>query len=173
MILTGSEILNQYRKGNLVIDPFDPELINPNSYNYRLGNHYIEVNAVNPYKTKFDEEEYHIIPHQGLLLEPGKVYLSNTYEIIGSKSFVTSLIGRSSVGRLGLFLEISADLGNLGGAHKWTLELTCVQPIFIYPQMKIGQVSFWLPEGEISFYYLGEYTNHNLPKYSNSKTLFK
>lgn len=173
MILTGSEILNQYRKGSIVIDPFDSELINPNSYNYRLGNHYIEVNVDNPYKTKFDEEEYHVIPQQGLLLEPGKVYLSNTYEIIGSKSFVTSLIGRSSVGRLGLFLEISADLGNLGGAHKWTLELTCVQPIFIYPKMKIGQVSFWLPKGEISFLYLGEYTNHNLPKYYNSKTLFK
>ena len=65
---------------------------------------------------------------------------------------MTSLIGRSSVGRLGLFLQITADLGQLGAKHSWTLELKVVQPLIVYPMMKIGQVSFWVPEGEFSDY---------------------
>ena len=60
---------------------------------------------------------------------------------------MTSLIGRSSVGRLGLFLQITADLGHLGKAHCWTLELKVVQSLIVYPHMKIGQVSFWQVTG--------------------------
>lgn len=53
-----------------------------------------------------------------------------------------SLIGRSSTGRLGLFLQVSADLGHTGAEHKWTLELVAAKPIKIYPNMIIGQISF-------------------------------
>lgn len=54
-----------------------------------------------------------------------------------------SLIGRSSVGRLGLFLQVSADLGHTTSQHQWTLELVAAKPIILYPNMKIGQVTFW------------------------------
>jgi dCTP deaminase len=70
-----------------------------------------------------------------------------------------------------LFLEISADLGNLGTAHKWTLEITSVQPVIIYPYMKIGQVSFWIPEGDI-INYQGNYTNFNIPQNCFFESLF-
>jgi dCTP deaminase len=87
------------------------------------------------------------IPETGYVLQPGRLYLGHTYERIGSTHFVPSLIGRSSLGRLGLFLQITADLGHLGTYHKWTLEMTVVQPLRIYPKMRIGQVSFWEPQG--------------------------
>ena len=71
--------------------------------------------------------------------------------------FVPSLIGKSSLGRLGLFLQITADLGNLGAIHKWTLELKAVQPVKIYPLMRIGQVTFWDTQGDKNMRYDGKY----------------
>ena len=61
-----------------------------------------------------------------------------------------SLIGRSSIGRLGLFLQVSANLGHVTSCHKWTLELFPCKNIRIYPRMKIGQISFWSTLGDIS-----------------------
>jgi dCTP deaminase len=156
MILTGQEIIKRVKSKEIFIDPFEEENVNPNSYNYRLGTHY---------KTILNKDDKNIkaqssldeIPMSGLLVKPGMIILSTTFETIGSDKFVTSLIGRSSVGRLGLFLQISADLGQLGPSHKWTLEITCVQPIIIYPKMKIGQISFWVPVGRYD-YYSGAYT---------------
>jgi dCTP deaminase len=82
-------------------------------------------------------------------------------EEIGSDYYVTSLIGRSSVGRLGIFLQITADLGHLGAKHCWTLELKVVQPVICYPRMKIGQVSFWCVEGETEHLYQGKYAGYS------------
>jgi len=171
MILTGAEIKKQVELGKLTIAPFDERYLNPNSYNYRLGGHYI-VDSYEKYDLGSVDDNMLKIPSEGLLLQPGKLYLSSTYEVIGSEYYVTSLIGRSSVGRLGLFLQISADLGNLGQAHKWTLELTCVQPIKIYPEMIIGQVSFWKPEGLIDLKYRDNYSIYDYPQKSNSNKLF-
>ena len=73
-----------------------------------------------------------------------------------------SLIGRSSIGRLGLFLQLSADLGHVGSKHKWTLELVAAKPIIIYPFMKIGQISFWENDGDFKEY-SGEYGKYSIP----------
>lgn len=75
------------------------------------------------------------------------------------------LIGKTSLGRLGLFLQITADLGNLGAKHKWTLELKAVQPVKIYPMMRIGQVSFWKVQGEKTLY-SGKYDKFSIAKSS-------
>ncbi|MGW0730874.1 dCTP deaminase domain-containing protein, partial [Streptomyces mirabilis] len=66
---------------------------------------------------------------------------------IGSTVFVPSLIGRSSLGRLGVFLQYSADLGNVGSCHRWTLEIKVVQPTRVYAGMTAGQVTFWSTVG--------------------------
>lgn len=158
MILTGPEISRQVAQGNIVIRPFRHEQLNPNSYNYRLGPVLTPLSGfgATASSTSFS------IPEDGFCLQPRTVYLAKTAEVIGSERFVTSLIGRSSVGRLGLFVQISADLGNLGPAHSWTLELTVVQPLMVYPGMIIGQVSFWCPTGTIEPY-RGFYTRHSEP----------
>ncbi len=157
MILTGPEISRQVELGNIIIQPFSLDQLNPNSYNYRLGS------LIAPLDERTAAAAPSIqIPKSGFCLQPRRVYLAHTVEMIGSDRFVTSLIGRSSVGRLGLFLQISADLGNLGPAHSWTLELTVVQPLVIYPGMIIGQVSFWRPHGTVEPY-RGFYTGHSEP----------
>lgn len=160
MILTGLEIKKQVFKKNIVIEPFNENQVNPNSYNYRISDKIMIL----PDDFEKNQEEYIKIPEEGYLLQPNNVYLSTTHEVIGSDDYVVSLIGRSSIGRLGLFLQISADLSNLGSIHKWTLEIVCTQPIKIYPNMILGQVSFWKPKGKITLYE-GEYQNFNEAKY--------
>jgi len=160
VILTGSEIARQISCQALTIEPFKVEQLNPNSYNYRLspvlrvcGNQEIQPGG--------DWSDLQI-PATGLVLEPNRLYLGSTFEIIGSRRFVPLLIGRSSLGRLGVFLTISADMGNLGEPHRWTLEIKVVQPIRIYPQMLIGQVSFWKPSGRRTAH-SSVYTKYNVP----------
>src|SRR4051794_11493179 len=124
MILTGAAILENVLAGRITIDPFDPRSLNPNSYNYRLGPKLIRLATSSTSAT----DEQVVIPTEGYRLEPRKVYLGSTVERIGSETFAMNLLGRSSVGRLGLFLNISADLGHQGACSHWTLELTVVQP---------------------------------------------
>ncbi len=146
MILTGSKIETEVAKGHIKIDPFDKQLVNPNSYNYRLGDQLLVMPGLIDAKQQPKTQEIRI-PEEGYVLQPNTIYLGYTYESIGSDLYVPSLIGRSSLGRLGLFLQITADLGNLGTYHKWTLELKVVQPLRVYHKMRIGQVSFWKPDG--------------------------
>jgi dCTP deaminase len=163
MILTGSEIKKEVIKKNIFIDPFNEENINPNSYNYSLGTSYIEVPENEIIDSKKPKNYKSLtIPEKGLILKPNTLYLANTFERIGSKKHVTSLIGKSSMGRLGLFLQIAADLGHQNEIHQWTLELRCCKPLIIYPKMVIGQVTFWETKGE-PFSYKGFYTNFNEP----------
>lgn len=153
MILTGHEIVRQKELGALTIEPFTAEQVNPNSYNYRLGptlrTHRRGVIDVHARSHALDEIT---IPDDGFVLRPGRIYLGTTVEAFGSTEFVPSLIGRSSLGRLGVWLQYSADLGNLGACHRWTLEIKVAQPTRIYPGMKAGQVSFWTIQGAQRLY---------------------
>lgn len=69
-----------------------------------------------------------VIPEEGLLLEPHKLYLGRTNEFTKTEGFVPMLEGRSSTGRLGLFIHVTAGFGDVGFAGYWTLE------IFVYSQ---------------------------------------
>lgn len=150
MILTGESIKREVGAGSIVIDPFDERCLNPNSYNYHLGpvvrvydtTTPLDMCAVPPTRTI-------TLDQNGFVFLPRRVYLGSTVETIGSGVYVPSLIGRSSLGRLGVFLQISADLGNLGAVHTWTLEIVVTQPIRMYPGMRVGQVSFWVPDGAL------------------------
>jgi dCTP deaminase len=160
MILTGSEIINQQKLGMIFIDPFFDEQVNPNSYNYRLGKSLKVFVGNSSDEYEFEEIE---IPEDGYQLSPGKMYLGATHEVIGSDKFSMSLIGRSSMGRLGVFLQISANLGHVTSKHNWTLEIYCTKPVIVYPKMIIGQVSFWANEGE-AMGYEGRYGRINEPQ---------
>ncbi len=147
MILTGSKIVEELHNGYITLVPFEESLINPNSYNYRLGTEIVEITYDTTNINTSPQKNTIVIPNEGYVLQPQKLYLAATHEIIGSTKYVPSLIGRSSLGRLGLYLQITADLGHIGTCHKWTLELTVVQPLRVYAGMRVGQVSFWVTDG--------------------------
>jgi dCTP deaminase len=157
MILSRTEIDRRVAAGSITISPYSAAQLNPTSYSYRLG---LEISELGPAAGRSDAVVE--IGEAGMLLQPGRLYLSHTHEVIGSRECVVTLMGRPSIGRLGLFVQLSADLGNVGDAHRWTLELTCVQPVKIYPRMLIGELTFWETRGELAFY-SGPYTRFSRP----------
>ena len=166
MILTGEKIINEIRKGNITIKPFDALLINPNSYNFRLGDILYQLNNILLDPTQESKYKEIVLTDEGFTLQPNQLYLSNTFEEIGSKIYAMTLIGRSSIGRLGLFLQVSAPLGHVGSKHCWTLELKVVQPLKVYPKMKIGQISFWKVDGKWEGHYFSAYWDYSKPEIS-------
>ncbi|MFE9424386.1 dCTP deaminase [Kitasatospora sp. NPDC006697] len=152
MILTGPEITAAVRDGRLRITPFESGQVNPNSYNVRLGPTlltYTEpvIDAHRPNPTTAVQ-----IGPEGYVLQPGELYLGHTLEEVGSDTFVPLLFGRSSVGRLGLFVEITAPIGDIGFHGQWTLMLNPVRPLRVYPGMKIGQIMFFVAVGPVDLY---------------------
>ncbi|MBF8263416.1 MAG: dcd2, partial [Parachlamydiales bacterium] len=59
---------------------------------------------------------------------------------------------RSSVARLGMFINLSAPLGDIGFIGCWTLQLFALHPIRVYEGMRIGQMMFWHPSGKRMIY---------------------
>ena len=167
VILSGLKIKEEVMNGNITIEPFTDALLNPNSYNYRLSDELLELTdkVIDPKKpSSFKRIK---LTEKGYVLKPNTLYLGSTVEIIGSDEYVTQLIGRSSAGRLGLFLQVTAPLGHVGCKHCWTLELKCVEPLRVYPNMKIGQVTFWKLEGDKTYTYeTGKYNSYREPHIS-------
>ena len=150
MILTGSEIQTGVERGEIVIQPFHKKQVAPNAYDFRLGNRCCVYTAKTLDAAAMNETRTFEIPVEGMVLEPPRIYLVNTEESIGSHRYVPIMRGRSSVGRLGIFINITADMIDLGSIGQWTLQLHAVQPVRVYPGMLIGQVTFWQTHGRRS-----------------------
>ncbi len=160
MILSGLEIKKRLGK-DICIRPFDEKAVNPNSYNLKLHNELLVYESpVLDMKTPNATKKI-IIPDSGLLLETGKLYLGRTVEYTETKNLVPMLEGRSSVGRLGLFIHVTAGFGDVGFKGYWTLEIFCVQPIIIYPGVEICQIYYHDIEGEFVEYTTGKYQQNS------------
>tara|TARA_R100001163_G_C5068434_1_gene208703 strand:- start:2264 stop:2800 length:537 start_codon:yes stop_codon:yes gene_type:complete len=142
MILTDSEILEAIKEKSIIIEPFDPNCLGPNSYDVHLGDTLIiyeddilDIKKPNKFK-------YIKIPESGYILEPGKLYLGATFEYTETHKHVPCLEGKSSLARLGLNIQM-APLGNVHFCNHWTLEISSLQHIKIYPNIPIGQLLYF------------------------------
>ncbi len=156
MILSGKEI-EKHLNEEIFIDPYEPSQLNPNSYNLRLHNELLVYDDRVLDMKKENRSSRLTIPPEGLELEPHTLYLGRTYEHTRTDSFVPMLEGRSSVGRLGLFVHVTAGFGDVGFNGYWTLEMFCVQPIVIYPWVEICQIFYHSIEGDYTPYTSGKY----------------
>ena len=159
MILSGKEIKKKLGK-EIVIEPFSENQLNPNSYNLRLHNELLVYDEPILDMKKENKVKKLFIPEEGLVLETGKLYLGRTVEFTGTNKYVPMLEGRSSIGRLGLFIHVTAGFGDVGFHGFWTLEIFCVQPIKIYPGVEICQIYYHSIEGEYDEYCSGKYQNN-------------
>ncbi len=156
MILSGEEI-RRHLGEKIVIDPFRDERINPNSYNLSLHNEllvYEEVVLDAAAPNRFRRVP---IPNDGITLHPGQLYLGRTSERTESHGYVPRLQGRSSLSRLGLFINPGGSLGSVGYCGTWTLEMFVLQPVRIYPGMQVCQIYFHELCGEIGDHARGKY----------------
>jgi len=160
MILSGIEIKNRMGK-EIIIEPFVERQLNPNSYNLRLHNELLIYEERTLDMKKQNQAKSLIIPTDGLVLEPGVLYLARTVEYTRTNGYVPMLEGRSSIGRLGLFVHITAGFGDVGFAGYWTLEMFCVQPIRIYPDIEVCQIYYHSIEGDYVPYISGKYQNND------------
>ena len=160
MILSGLEIRKEIAAGNIRIEPFDDRRLNPNSYNLRLApellvyeSEVLDMKTPNAYRIE-------TIPPEGFIMRPGVLYLGRTEEFTETKTFVPMLEGRSSVGRLGITIHVTAGFGDVGFAGFWTLEMQCVLPVRIYPRVEICQIYYHTLRGDYEPYQSGKY-QHN------------
>lgn len=159
MILSGLEIEKNLGT-NIVIDPFERSQLNPNSYNLRLHNELL-VYDDDPLDMRRNNRSHKVhIPAEGIELTPNRLYLGRTLEYTATDHFVPMLEGRSSIGRLGLFVHITAGFGDIGFKGFWTLEIFCVQPIRIYAGIEICQIFYHTIEGDYERYERGKYQNN-------------
>jgi len=159
MILSGKEIKKKLGK-EIVIEPFNEKQLNPNSYNLRLHNELLVYDEPILDMKKENKVKKLFIPEEGLVLETGKLYLGRTVEFTGTNKYVPMLEGRSSIGRLGLFIHVTAGFGDVGFHGFWTLEIFCVEPIKIYSGVEICQIYYHSIEGEYDEYCSGKYQNN-------------
>ena len=159
MILSGKEI-ERHMGNEIIIKPFNKSQLNPNSYNLRLADELMIYDHHELDMKKKNSGHLIKIPEEGYLLEPNKLYLARTMEYTKTECFVPMLEGRSSVGRLGLFIHVTAGFGDVGFSGYWTLEMFCVQPIRIYSGVEICQIYFHTVLGTVDKYDSGKYQNN-------------
>ncbi|MFP4364419.1 MAG: dCTP deaminase [Spirochaetia bacterium] len=160
MILSGKEIKTQIGK-SIIIEPFTEEQLNPNSYNLKLHNQLLAYEHEQLDMKEENKTRKITIPEEGLLLEPGILYLGRTVEYTQTDMFVPMLEGRSSVGRLGVFIHVTAGFGDVGFRGYWTLEIFCVQPVKIYPWVEICQIYYHSIQGDYDLYKSGKYQGNS------------
>ncbi len=159
MILSGLEIQAQLGK-NIIIEPFDPRQLNPNSYNLTLHDELLVYEEIVLDMRKPNRYRRIRIPPEGLVLSPNQLYLGRTAERTETRNLVPMIEGRSSIGRLGLFVHVTAGFGDVGFCGYWTLEMFAVQPVRIYPGVAICQIIYHEIQGPFHEYRSNKY-QHN------------
>ena len=160
MVLSGLEIKRQLG-AKIVIDPFDESRLNPNSYDLTLHNEMMIYEEVVLDMRRANRVRRISIPPEGLVMEPNQLYLGRSVERTETHGLVPMIEGRSSIGRLGLFVHVTAGFGDVGFCGYWTLEMFAVQPIRIYAGVGICQIFYHTIDGDYREYSSSKYQNNS------------
>lgn len=167
MILSDRDIRKQIESGRLVIEPFDPDLVQPSSVDLRVDDEFrVFRNTRYPFidvRNPMDDltDVVRVKTGEAFILHPGEFVLGSTLERVSlPDDLVGRIEGKSSLGRLGLLIHSTAGFIDAGFTGHLTLELSDVAnlPITIYPGMKIGQISFLRMSSEAENPYGGDAT---------------
>ena len=150
-VLSDGTIRRLVEEGRIVIDPWDPGLVQPASVDLRLGdsfrvfhNHRVAAIDLREPPTNLTEE---VVIEEGepFVIHPGEFVLGRTLEWVELPGDVVSRIeGKSSIGRLGLIVHATAGFVDPGFKGTLTLEITNLTrvPIKLYAGLLIAQLSF-------------------------------
>jgi len=176
-ILTADEITKSVQQNKIEIKPFRSGQLNPNSYNLTLGKTLMTYDLSQSDKIldlqvepKVNEFE---IPEKGFVLQPGILYLGSTNESTYTSHYAPFIEGRSSIGRMGICVHITAGFGDIGFNGTWTLEITVVHPVRIYAGVEICQLAFHTLQGDPIVRYIGKYNSQTKPRPSSIWREFK
>ncbi|MDG2410129.1 MAG: dCTP deaminase [Pirellulales bacterium] len=160
MILSGQQIESRI-DDDIIIDPYDSKQLNSNSVNLTLHNELMTYEEVVLDMRKANRVRRELIPQDGYVLKPNQLYLARTAERTETHNLVPMIEGRSSVARLGLFINATGGFGDVGFCGYWTLQMFAVQPLRIYPGVPICQI----------FYHeiVGEFLEYSSDKYQHNR----
>jgi len=158
MVLSDRTIKEEIEAGRIIIDPYEPKMVQPSSVDVRVDNRFrVFHNARYPYidvRQPMDDltELVEVNRDEPFILHPGEFVLGQTLERVRlPDDLVARLEGKSSLGRLGLLIHSTAGFVDAGFEGNLTLELSNVAnlPITIYHGMPIGQISFMRMDGPV------------------------
>ena len=160
MILVDWQIINRIGHGFITIDPFDKSLVQPNSLDIRLGNHFVwytpSDTVIDPHDRESVTSGVEEAEAGEFVLRPGAFVLARTLEKIGLPDNVVATIeGKSSIARLGVTLHQTGGWIDAGFRGTITLEMCNVncRPVKVYAGMPIGQLVFYTTERAARPYY--------------------
>lgn len=154
MILSDGDIKKALELGKITIEYFDLSRLQPSSYDVLLGDTIIKYNDIKIEGEFIDtrdkryqdiEENTINIVNSGYILKPQEFILAVTNERVGvDESMCYVLDGKSSLGRLGIFVHVTAGFIDPGNNLRVTLEIynATNKPVKLYHKMPIGQVRF-------------------------------
>ena len=154
-MLNKNGIINELDK-NIFVDNAK-ENIGENYINVTLGNQLkvYDVPMLDVKKTNHFKEI--IIPEEGYILEPKKLYLGRTNEYTKTYDYVPLLSGLVDLAALGIEIHVTAGFGDNGFEGTWTLEIIVTNPTILYPNMPIGRLYYVPLIGDNSIKYQGKY----------------
>ena len=153
MIFSDKKILESIAQGQILIEPFDPACLGTNSYDVHLSKYLATYDDAVLDARKHNKITHFEIPTEGYVLEPHKLYLGATLEYTETHNAVPFLEGKSSTGRLGIDIHATAGKGDVGFCNHWTLEISVTVPVRVYAGMPIGQLIYFVVEGDIQTFY--------------------
>lgn len=146
-------------KGDLIVDPLNKESIQPASIDCRLGNHFLEVDSSNGLLSLDQDIRYKEVVGDRIIIRPQSFMLATTLECIKLPDYITAFVeGRSSVGRMGLFIQ-NAGWVDAGFEGRITLELFNANalPIELIAGRRICQLVFCKMDRSAEVPYRGKY----------------
>jgi dCTP deaminase len=162
VLLSDRDIRAELAAGRVVLDPYDPVMVQPSSVDVRIDKYFrvfenhryphIDPAIEQPDLTRLVEPAV----DEPFILHPGEFVLASTYEVITLPDDVAGrLEGKSSLGRLGLLTHSTAGWIDPGFSGHVTLELSNVAtlPIKLWPGMKIGQLCLFRTSSPSEFPY--------------------
>jgi len=169
MILSDTKIKECINDKSIVIEPWNDEKLGSNSYDVHLSKNLATYVDEELDAKKHNAVEHFEIPEEGFVLQPGKLYLGATAEYTETHKHVPFLEGKSSTGRLGIDIHATAGKGDVGFCGYWTLEISASKPVRIYAGMPIGQLIYYVVDGDVSV----PYNKKDSAKYSRQEHLPK
>ena len=153
MVLSDTAILEAIHAGQIVIDPFDIDCLGSNSYDVHLSKYLAVYNDEILDAARHNSIRYFDIPPEGFVMLPGRFYLGSTLEYTETHGMYPELNGKSSTGRLGISIHLTAGNGDVGYSNYWTLEFSVMQPVRVYAGMPIGQILYHTVLGKVQNVY--------------------
>lgn len=153
-ILSDKTIKEYLEEGKIVIDLLkDEQQIQPSSVDMRLGDEFKVFKVIRkPYIDPKDEEdiaeymESSTVPEgEAFIIHPNEFALATTQEYVKvPDDLVARVEGRSSMGRLGVTMHVTAGYVDPGFEGRITLEISNIgaMPVALYPGQRVCQLVF-------------------------------